>query len=79
MKMLLEELGIDQERVALEWVSAAEAPVFAEKITGFTEQVRKLGLLGSSEGLDRQRLMRRIEAARICLAGKKGEGKQRIR
>ena len=71
MKMLLEELGIDQERVALEWVSAAEAPVFAEKITGFTEQVRKLGLLGSSEGLDRQRLMRRIEAARICLAGMK--------
>jgi hypothetical protein len=69
--MVLEELGIDRGRVALEWVSAAEAPVFAEKITGFTERIRALGPLGSREGLERQRLLRRIEAARISLAGVK--------
>ena len=57
--------------MALEWVSAAEAPLFVEKITSFTNRIRALGPLGEKEGLDSQRLMRRIEAARISLEGMK--------
>ncbi|SLM30295.1 hypothetical protein MTBBW1_2190015 [Desulfamplus magnetovallimortis] len=41
--MVLEESGIDPERYALEWVSSAEAPRFAEVVTRFTEQIRALG------------------------------------
>ena len=44
MKILLEQFGIDQGRVALEWVSAAEAPVFVKKITSFTERICDLGI-----------------------------------
>ena len=35
--------GLEPERVRLEWVSAAEGQRFAQVVTDFTEQVRKLG------------------------------------
>jgi ferredoxin len=41
--MILEDFGIDPRRFAIEWVSSAEAPRFAEVVTRFTETVRKLG------------------------------------
>ena len=41
--MVLEDLGIDPERFAIEWVSSAEAPRFAELVTKFTEKIRELG------------------------------------
>jgi len=71
MKILLEQLGIDQGRIALEWVSAAEAPLFVKKITSFTDRIRSLGQLGEKEGLDRERLLRKIAAARIAMEGMK--------
>jgi len=71
MKILLELLGIDQGRVALEWVSAAEAPLFVKKITSFTDRIRSLGHLGKKEGLDRERLLRKIAAARVAMEGMK--------
>ena len=71
MKILLEQLGLDQGRVALEWVSAAEAPVFVKKITSFTNRICDLGNLGEKEGLDPVRLQRKIAAARVALEGMK--------
>lgn len=41
--MVLEESGIDPERFAIEWVSSAEAPRFADLVTRFTEKIRALG------------------------------------
>lgn len=40
---MLEDMGIDPARVALEWVSGAEGPRFAEKVTQFTDQIKALG------------------------------------
>lgn len=40
---MLEDLGIDPERFAIEWVSSAEAPRFAEVVTAFTNKIRSLG------------------------------------
>ena len=37
------EKGIDPNRFAVEWVSSAEAPRFARKVTEFTERIRELG------------------------------------
>jgi len=42
MKMV-KLLGLEQGRLRLEWISAAEGSRFAEVINEFTEQVRKLG------------------------------------
>jgi F420-non-reducing hydrogenase iron-sulfur subunit len=41
--MVLEDSDVDPRRFAIEWVSSAEAPRFAETVTRFTEAVRRLG------------------------------------
>jgi F420-non-reducing hydrogenase iron-sulfur subunit len=43
---MLPSLGIEPERVRLEWVSASEGARYAELIAEMTEQVRALGPLG---------------------------------
>jgi len=50
LKKTLAQLGIEQERVRLEWVSASEGSRFASIVTEMTEQVRKLGPLGRNGG-----------------------------
>ena len=42
-RLLIELLGIEPERLRLEWISAAEGAQFAEVVREFTEQVRELG------------------------------------
>jgi F420-non-reducing hydrogenase iron-sulfur subunit len=42
-RSLLELLGIEPERLRMEWISAAEGARFAELVSDFTEQVRGLG------------------------------------
>ena len=43
LKPLLEAIGIGQERLRLEWISASEAPKVAETVNSFTEAIRELG------------------------------------
>jgi F420-non-reducing hydrogenase iron-sulfur subunit len=40
---LLDLLGIEPQRLRLEWISAAEGARFAEVVNEFTEQIRELG------------------------------------
>ncbi len=42
-KALVKTLGLDEKRIRLEWVSAAEGPRWAEVIDEFIEQITKLG------------------------------------
>ena len=43
LKMLLEQYGLDPERLHLEWVSASEGTRFQATIKEFTEKMRQLG------------------------------------
>jgi F420-non-reducing hydrogenase iron-sulfur subunit len=43
MLRLLETVGIEPERLRLEWISASEATKFAQVVAEFTEQIRQLG------------------------------------
>lgn len=69
--MILDNLGIDAGRIALEWVSAAEAPRFVQTITDFTNRIRELGPLGKHEGIAREALLPKIKAAKTALEGMK--------
>jgi coenzyme F420-reducing hydrogenase delta subunit len=40
---LVKRLGIDPERLSLQWVSSAEGLRFAEVVKEFTEKIRSLG------------------------------------
>ena len=39
----LDYLGVEKERLKLEWVSASEGKKFADLVTGFTDTIKKLG------------------------------------
>jgi F420-non-reducing hydrogenase iron-sulfur subunit len=43
LKKLLEHLGIEEQRVRMTWVSAAEGKKFADVIKEVTEDIKKLG------------------------------------
>jgi F420-non-reducing hydrogenase iron-sulfur subunit len=45
LKRVMREFGIDERRLRLDWVSAAEGEKFAKVSTDFTEEVRALGPL----------------------------------
>lgn len=42
---MLQQFGIEKERVRLEWVSAAEGEKFASVVSEMTEEIRRLGPL----------------------------------
>ena len=43
LKGLMKQLGIEEERLRLEWISAAEGAKFADTVREYTEQIRSLG------------------------------------
>ncbi len=45
LRRVLREFGVDERRLRLEWISAAEGEKFATVTNEFTEQVRALGPL----------------------------------
>jgi F420-non-reducing hydrogenase iron-sulfur subunit len=43
--IIIKQLGVNEKRVRLEWVSASEGKRFADVITEFTNQIKELGPL----------------------------------
>jgi F420-non-reducing hydrogenase iron-sulfur subunit len=64
VRRIMEHVGIKPERFSLDWASAAEAPLFVELITKFTNQIRELGAIGKPEELSQEELKFRLAAAR---------------
>ena len=62
-KRILEKLGVNPERLRLEWVSAGEGTRFAEVMNSFSAKVKSLGPLGSSEGIAVSELSSRLQTA----------------
>ena len=48
LKKMLKQLGIEEERVRLEWVSASEGAKFAEVTSNFTQAIKNLGPISSN-------------------------------
>jgi len=63
----MEVAGVKPERLALDWASAAEASLFVELITKFTNELKELGPLGEAEGIDRDELKLKLLAARSAV------------
>lgn len=43
LRRLLRTLGLEDERLRLEWISAAEGGIFAETIEGYVDRLKELG------------------------------------
>lgn len=74
VRLVLDHLGINEGRLCLDWISAAEGGRFAELVAEFTEQVRRLGPAGckeSREGLSGREFIRRVHVAKQVVEGEK--------
>lgn len=61
-KRLLDYVGINPQRLRLEWLSSSEGMRFAEVVNDFSRQVGELGPLGEGEGMDADALRIKLEA-----------------
>ena len=48
MKKMITQLGIEEERLRLEWVAASEPDRLVEVVNDMTETIRKLGPLSDN-------------------------------
>ena len=62
-KRILANVGVNPERLRLEWVSAGEGIRFAEVMTELSAKIKSLGPLGSSEGKSIADLQAGLKAA----------------
>jgi len=59
-KRLMEYFGLNPDRLRIEFMSSAEGGRFAETVNDFVKQVRSIGPLGKSEGLDEGELTSKL-------------------
>ena len=48
-RQVLKDAGVNPDRMALEWASAAEAPRFVELITRYVSEIKSMGPLGTAD------------------------------
>ena len=60
-RKLLTLIGLDPQRLRLEWISASEGSRYAEVMNDFSQTVKSLGPLGEGEGIDKNVLASRMK------------------
>jgi F420-non-reducing hydrogenase iron-sulfur subunit len=66
-RKLLEHIGVNPERLRIQWVSASEGIRFAELMNDVARKTRELGPLGRGEGIDANTMRFKLEAAKNLL------------
>ena len=61
-KKLLSHVGVNPERLRLEWIAASEGSRFAEVMSDFAAKLRELGPLDQDDGIDASGLKLRLDA-----------------
>ena len=59
-RKIMEHIGLNPERLKIEFMSGAEANLFVEAVNGFVKQVKELGPLGEGEGIDKKELKSKL-------------------
>jgi len=60
-KKIMEYIGLDPERLRIEFMSGADGILMAKITDSFTSQVKELGPLGKKEGIQRKKLKSKLE------------------
>jgi ferredoxin len=63
-KRIMEHIGLNPERLRLEFMSSADGNLFAEIMRDFGNKVKKLGPLGKAEGIDQNELKTKLTEIR---------------
>jgi F420-non-reducing hydrogenase iron-sulfur subunit len=67
MKKVLAHIGVNPERLRIEWVGASEGVRFAELMNDVSKRIKELGRLGTAEGVDLERLAFKLEAVKSII------------
>lgn len=78
-RKLLEHIGVNPERLRLEWISASEGSRFAEVMNDFSKKTKELGPLGKGEGIDDNGLKFKLEAVNKLIPYIKLVERERLR
>jgi F420-non-reducing hydrogenase iron-sulfur subunit len=78
-KKVLEQVGINPDRLRLEWVSASEGMRFAEVMNDFGKKLKELGPIGKAEGIAESSLKLKFAAVKKLLPFLKLVERERLR
>lgn len=59
-RKIMEHIGLNPERLRIEFMSGAEANLFVEGVNGFVKKVKELGPLGEGEGINQKELKAKL-------------------
>ena len=62
-KRILQHLGLNPERLRIEFIAGSEGNLFAEVVNDFVGHLKDIGPLGQAEGIDEQGLKLKLQAA----------------
>jgi len=63
-RKILEHIGLNPERLSIEFMSSGEGILFTEVVNDFCKKVKQLGPLGKSEGIDQAELKSQLAEVR---------------
>jgi F420-non-reducing hydrogenase iron-sulfur subunit len=61
LKKIMERIGLNPQRLRIQFMSGAEANIFVESSNDFIKKIKELGPIGKSEGIDKNELNSRLE------------------
>jgi ferredoxin len=59
-RKIMEHVGLNPERLRIEFMSSGEGMLFAKVVNDFVNQVKELGPLGKGEGIDKEELKSKL-------------------
>jgi len=78
-RKVLEEIGVNPERLRIEWISGSEGMRYAEVMNDFGKKLKELGPIGRGEGIDQDGLKLKFEAVKKILPYLKLVERERLR
>lgn len=78
-KKILEHIGLNPERLRIEFMTGADGNLLADYTDDFSKKLKELGPLGKAEGMDRKELKFKLEAARKLVPYLKLVERERLR
>ena len=63
-KKIMEHIGLNPERLRIEFMSSSDGVFLAETMNDFSKKIKELGPLGKGEGLDEKGLKFKLDAVR---------------
>ena len=61
MKKIMERIGLNPQRLRIQFMSGAEANIFVESTNDFIKKIKELGPIGKGEGIEKNELNARLE------------------